>query len=81
MGISECAGMTIPEYYNFFGIEYADIVIFVTAGKQSLTEGSWGAPCLRENGNRDNMVAGRIWLNADQIEANTDEDNISMLIH
>jgi hypothetical protein len=81
LGVSECAGMKVPEYYSFFGIEDADVIVFVTGGKQSVDEGSWGAPCVRENGNRDNMIAGRIWLNSEQIEQNTDEDNISMLIH
>ena len=77
----ECAGMTVPDSYNFYGFSGADVVIFVTTSAQSVSEGSWGAPCVRENGILDQIVAGRIWLNSNIIESNSDEDNISMMIH
>ncbi len=58
----ECAGMLIPDYFNFYGFTGTDVVVFLTGGESKVIEGSWASPCVRENGHLDQMVAGRIWL-------------------
>lgn len=44
---------------------------------------SWANPCLRENDSstRKQIVAGRITLNTNMIDYNSQEDNVSNLIH
>jgi hypothetical protein len=53
LGASECGGMLVPDYFNFYGFSGADVVIFLTGGESTLVEGSWGTPCVREDGGLD----------------------------
>ena len=84
LDFDECADACISDQTRFQGFSDTDFVVFLTGGADEENMGSWSAPCARECDSCDGLthpVAGRVWLNTSLLCYNSQEDNVSNLVH